>query len=101
MWASVRVAHTDETKTSQQLTNQQTKKNKMKKITVEYGVDSVTKQVEGGFTFGDVQECDSFKAALGFGDNTKALVNGIEQSRGTVIPDGATVRLETAANTKA
>jgi len=73
----------------------------MKKITVEYGVDSITKQVESGFTFGDLQECDSFKAALGFGDNTKALVNGIEQSRGTVIPDGATVRLETAANTKA
>jgi len=42
-----------------------------------------------------------FKAALGFGDNTKALVDGIEQDRGTMIPTGATVRLETAANTKA
>ena len=73
----------------------------MKKITVEYGVDSVTKQVESGFTFGDVQESDAFKAALGFGDNTKALVNGIEQGRGTVVPDGTTVRIETAANTKA
>jgi len=28
-------------------------------------------------------------------------VDGIEQDRRTVIPDGATVRLETAANTKA
>ena len=44
----------------------------MKKITVEYGVDSITKQVESGFTFGDLQESDAFKAALGFGDNTKA-----------------------------
>jgi hypothetical protein len=86
-------------KTSQHIN--QYKQLKMKKITVEYGVDSVTKQVETGFTFGDLQECDSFKAALGFGDNTKALVNGIEQGRTTVIPDGATVRLETAANTKA
>ena len=73
----------------------------MKKITVEYGVDSITKQVDSGFTFGDLQDCDAIKAALGYGDNTKALVNGIEQGRSTVIPDGATVRLETAANTKA
>jgi hypothetical protein len=68
---------------------------------VQYGVDSITKQVEGGFTFGDLQADDTFKAALGFGDNTKALVDGIEQSRQTVIPDGTAVRLETAANTKA
>ena len=73
----------------------------MKTITVRYGVDSVTKQVENDYTFGDVQENDSLKAALGFGDNTKALVDGIEQSRDTQIPEGATVRLETAANTKA
>ena len=73
----------------------------MKTITVQYGVDSITKQVESGFTFGELQECDSFKAALGFGDNTKALVDGIEQDRRTVIPDGVTVRLETASNTKA
>ena len=73
----------------------------MKKITVQYGVDSISKQVESGFTFGDLQASDSFQGALGFGDNTKALVDGIEQARGTVIPDGTTVRLETAANTKA
>jgi hypothetical protein len=73
----------------------------MKKITVEYGVDSINKQVGSGFTIGDLQEDDAIKAALGFGDNTKALINGIEQNRQTVIPDGATVRLETAANTKA
>jgi len=64
----------------------------MKTITVKYGVDEITKQVEADFTF---------KAALGFGDNTKALVDGIEQNRDTVIPANATVRIETAANTKA
>jgi hypothetical protein len=73
----------------------------MKDITVKYGVDSLTKQVEDGFTFGDLQDSDTFKAALGFGDRTKALVEGIEQERDTVIPPGSTVRLETAANTKA
>lgn len=75
--------------------------NNMKNITVKYGVDSITKQVEDDFTFGDLQESDSFKAALGFSDRTKALVEGIEQDRSTEIPAGATVRLETAANTKA
>jgi len=59
----------------------------MKKITVQYGVDSITKQVESDFTFGDLQDSDAFKGALGFGENTKALVDGIEQARGTVIPD--------------
>jgi len=73
----------------------------MKTITVKYGVDQITKQVEDDFTFGDLQDSDQFKAALGFGDNTKALVDGIEQNRETVIPAGTTVRIETAANTKA
>ena len=73
----------------------------MKTITVQYGVDQLTTQVESGFTFGELQESDTIKLRLGFGDNTKALVNGIEQGRATAIPDGATVRLETAANTKA
>ena len=44
----------------------------MKTITVKYGVDEITKQVEADFTFGDLQGSDTFKAALGFGDNTKA-----------------------------
>ena len=73
----------------------------MKTITVKYGVDEITKQVEADFTFGDLQGSDTFKAALGFGDNTKVLVDGIEQNRDTVIPANATVRIETAANTKA
>jgi hypothetical protein len=65
----------------------------MKNITVKYGVDSITKQVEDDFTFGDLQVSDAFKAALGSGD----LVEGIEQESDTEIPAGATVRLETAA----
>ena len=64
-------------------------------------MDQITKQVEDDFTFGDLQASDSFKAALGFGDNTKTLVDGIEQNRDTIIPAGTTVRIETAANTKA
>ncbi|MGZ4961680.1 MAG: hypothetical protein ACXWC8_03905 [Limisphaerales bacterium] len=73
----------------------------MKNITVQYGVDSINKQFDDHTTIGDIQDNDSLKAVLGFGDNTKALINGIEQSSDTVIPPNATVRLETAANTKA
>jgi hypothetical protein len=73
----------------------------MKNITVKYGVDSINKQVDDDLTFGDLQDNDSIKAALGYGDNVKALVDGIEQDKGTIIPAGASVRLETAANTKA
>ena len=73
----------------------------MKTITIKYGVDSITKQVDSGLTYGDVQNDDGFKAALGFGDRTKALANGIEQSPATVIPPDSIVVLETAANTKA
>jgi hypothetical protein len=73
----------------------------MKSITVKYGVDSINKQVDDDFTFGDLQDHDPIKAALGYGDNVKALVDGIEQDKGTMIPAGASVRLETAANTKA
>jgi len=82
-------------------TTKQKSKYSMKNITVKYGVDSINKQVEDDFTFGELQENDSIKAALGFGDRTKALVEGIEQDSATVIPPGTTVRLETAANTKA
>jgi hypothetical protein len=55
--------------------------------------DSINKQVEDDFTFGDLQESDVFKAGLGFGDNTKALVEGIEQKRETMIPAGAMARI--------
>jgi len=73
----------------------------MKSITAKYGVASMTREVEDDFRFRDLQQDDAFKAGLGFGDNIKALVDGIEQNRDTVIPPNATVRIETAANSKA
>jgi hypothetical protein len=73
----------------------------MKSITVKYGVASMTREVEDSFTFRDLQQDDTFKAGLGFGDNTKSLLEGIEQNRDTIIPANANVRVETAANSKA
>ena len=58
----MRLTHTEETNLT---TINQPNKGKMKKITVEYGVDSINKQVESDFTIGDLQDSDSIKAALG------------------------------------
>jgi hypothetical protein len=73
----------------------------MKNITIKYGVDSITKQVDAGFTIGDLKGDDGIRAGLGYGDNVNALINGVAQGCSTVIPDGAVVTIETAANTKA
>lgn len=73
----------------------------MKNITVQYGVDSATKQVDANFTIGDLKESDSFRAGLGYGDNINCLINGVAQGDDVVIPTCATVKIETAANQKA
>lgn len=73
----------------------------MKTITVKYGVDIVTKQVEAGMTIADLKENEGIQAALGFGDNINCLINGVAQCDDVNIPDGATVKIETAANRKA
>jgi hypothetical protein len=52
----------------------------MKSITVKYGVDTLPKQVPGEFTCGDLQESDSCKAGLAYGDSIKLLIDGIEQN---------------------
>lgn len=46
----------------------------MKKITVQYGVDSITKQVEANYTFGDLQNSDSFKGALGYRSHVRDVL---------------------------
>lgn len=75
--------------------------NSMKTIIVRYNVDSVTKQVDSGFTVGDLKESDTFRMALGFGDNMNVLISGVAQPDGLTIPDGSTLTIETAANEKA
>ncbi len=43
----------------------------------------------------------SVKAELGYGDNVRALVNGVEQAGNALVEDGATLVVETKANSKA
>lgn len=73
----------------------------MKNVTIKYGVDQINKSVEDAVTVGDLKNNSTIKAVLGYGDNVRALINGVEQADTTQIPAGSVVTLETAANTKA
>ena len=70
-------------------------------ITVRYGMDKFTKAVDEDTTIGDIINSPSIKAALGFGDNVRATMHGVEVSDETPVPDGGFIALETRANEKA
>lgn len=70
-------------------------------INVKYGPDTYPKTYEEAPTFGEVRNDGNLKLILGFGDNTRALVGGVEQNDNTTVPDNCTVVIETRANTKA
>lgn len=70
-------------------------------FTVVYGIESQDREVINAPTIGQVKQDPALKAVLGFGDNVRALVHGIEQPDNAIVPEGAEVVLETKANTKA
>ncbi len=61
----------------------------------------MTKSYPSTPTVGQVIADSSVKAGLGFGDNVKALIGGIEQPTSVGVPDNAVLVIETAANRKA
>lgn len=73
----------------------------MKNITIKYGVDTITKSVDAGLTISGIRTNDDYQLVLGYGDNINLLINGVAQCDSVVVPDGAVVVIETAANTKA
>lgn len=70
-------------------------------FSVRYGLDSHTKNVSTAPTISQVVDDVNLRAILGYGDNVRVLVNGVEQRPDTIVPDGCTLVLETRANTKA
>jgi hypothetical protein len=70
-------------------------------ITVKYGVDSHVLESINPPTIGSVKSNATLKAVLGFGDNVRALIDGVEQPNTLLVPFGSTVLLETACNEKA
>lgn len=71
------------------------------KVTIKYGTDSLSKSFASGSTIGTIKRSNAVKNSLGFGDNVKFLVNDVEVGESAELVDGMTVRVETAANTKA
>ncbi len=70
-------------------------------ITVQYGTQTMAKNFIENPTVSQVLGSASVKAELGYGDNVRALVNGVEQSGNALVEDGATLVVETKANSKA
>lgn len=69
-------------------------------ITTKYGVQSVTRTLPDPITVGDLVSDENLKAVLGYGDNVRVLIAGVEQPNDLVLHDGATVVIETKTNTK-
>ena len=71
------------------------------KYTVKYGVDSVNRERDCAPTVCQIRTDENIRAALGFGDNVHLLIGGVAQPDNAIVPDGAVVVVETAANQKA
>lgn len=70
-------------------------------VTIRFGSDDVTVNRPEGTTIGQIVDDHELRVTLGYGDNVRALVAGVEQSMQAIAPDGATIVLETKANSKA
>jgi hypothetical protein len=72
----------------------------MIQVNVRFG-ETISKSFPEGTTIGAVLSDRELKAVLGWGDNVRALVHGVEQPVTALAPDGATIVVETRANSKA
>jgi hypothetical protein len=70
-------------------------------ITIKYGLDSISKTFTQPVYVRDIKANASVRAALGFGDNIRVLMNGVELPDGAQLSNGSLVIIETACNTKA
>jgi hypothetical protein len=73
----------------------------MMQVTVRYGMDQQTVSLPMGTRFGDLRNNSELRMNLGYGDNVKFLVNGVEMPPDANVVNGALITVETAANTKA
>lgn len=69
-------------------------------LTVRYGLQTATRTYAYPPSVDELKRDESLRAELGFGDNCRVLVNGVEQSGYTQLV-GPSVTIETAANQKA
>jgi len=70
-------------------------------VTIRFGTDVCNKHFDRQPTVNQVINSASVKAELGYGDNVRALVNGVELAGSALVEDGSTIILEVKANSKA
>ena len=73
----------------------------MKNIIIKCGSMPFPKSFPASATVSEIINNASVKAVLGYGDNVRALINGVEQDMGLIVPDGTTISVETRCNSKA
>lgn len=72
----------------------------MFKIKVVYNVDVEVVESATPVSIGSIRRNEDLKARLGFGDNVNLMVNGVTLPDEAIVPNDATVVIETAANKK-
>lgn len=73
----------------------------MFKCNVVYGVDTESLNSDSPISIGSIRRNEDLKGSLGFGDNVNLMINGVTMPDEALVPNGATVVIETAANKKA
>ncbi len=68
--------------------------------TIRYGLNQITKDLPAGTTFDSILRNGNIRAALGYSDNVRALVNGVEMP-GNADAAGQTLVIEARCNAKA
>lgn len=72
-----------------------------KTIILWYGSQDRTVTVSNDTSIGKILDDTTNKIVLGYGDNVKALVHGVEQPMDVIPEDGSEITIENKANQKA
>lgn len=70
-------------------------------ISVRYGVDTEPMSSDSPITIGQIRRDRDLRARLGYGDNVTLLINAVAMPDEAIVPNGGTVVIETACNSKA
>jgi sulfur carrier protein ThiS len=70
-------------------------------VTIKYGLNSLTKDLETGATVADLVNNEDIQAALGFGENVDALADGQVVGGFTALTAGDQITVRAKANAKA
>lgn len=68
-------------------------------VQIRFG-ETISRSYPEGTTIGGILSDRELKSILGWGDNVRALIQGVEQPPTAVVPDDVLIVVETRANSK-